>query len=762
MSTIEHAATIRRELMIAGFAPLPITPATKAPPLKGWQTKHQTNDDEIALWSRTFPRDTSTGILTRTVPALDVDILNPDAAKAVEELVREHYQEGGLIAVRIGLPPKRAVLFRVNDPFAKYAVTLVPPDGGADEKVEFLCDGQQLVVDGIHPKTGEPYAWFGAEIGQFHRDDLPYIHEQQARELVDDIVALLVRDFGYTIKSAQKTNGADQQQRTRTDSEFGALNERALANLHLWVPKLFPTARRTTSGGYRVAPADRGRGWQEDLSFTAQGIKDFGVADQGDPRLGRRSPIDIVMDWEHIEFDAAVQWLERALGEPPRQDNTAFKISTTPHDFPNERSIARWDFLYGAHLLRRTVSGTVATGATGKSSMSLVEALAMTSGKFLLGVPVPRPLRVLWVNLEDNRNAVDKRIAAAMRHHKLKPEDIDGRLFTVAKGELSFKIATQARTVTLNEQVIRGLIAFLRENRIDMLSIDPFIKTHSVNENDNSAVSAVVDCYDSIAEQADCAISLWHHTRKGSSLGATVDSARGASAFIDACRSVRVLETMSKEEAQRQKIKNHRSYFRAFSGKLNFAPPTDQSDWYRFVSVQLDNAGTLFGGDGDSVGVVESWQHPGAVEVEIGTDKADAIKRALASGQWREDPRAAMWAGKAVGHVLGLDPEDDAAAIKKAIKKLIEDGVLKTIDGRTDRRKLCLFIVPADWTAVVTPIRAERSKESIRVVGPAPEGTVCAECHQGGDLLKIKLAVPGVKPEVLHKACAAKFFGAPS
>src|SRR5262249_46321702 len=162
-----------RALMVAGFAPIPVTAATKAPPLKGWQTKHQTNDDEIALWSRIYPRDVSTGILCRTTPAFDIDIHNQAAAKAVEDLARERFEEGGIIAVRIGQPPKRAVLFRVNDPFAKYAVTLVPPDGGAEEKIEFLADGQQVVVDGIHPKTGEPYAWFGGEIGKFSRDDLP-------------------------------------------------------------------------------------------------------------------------------------------------------------------------------------------------------------------------------------------------------------------------------------------------------------------------------------------------------------------------------------------------------------------------------------------------------------------------------------------------------------------------------------------------------------------------------------------------------------
>jgi RecA-family ATPase len=145
------------------------------------------------------------------------------------------------------------------------------------------------------------------------------------------------------------------------------------------------------------------------------------------------------------------RWQER-YDDIPRAVSSAekkFKEETTddltlePHAFPDEASIPPWDFLYGRHLLRGTVSCTAAMGSTGKSSMGIVEALALASGKALLGVQVPRPLRVLLINLEDNRNAIDKRIAAAMRHHGLTREDIGGRLFTLAKGEIKFKIAKQ-------------------------------------------------------------------------------------------------------------------------------------------------------------------------------------------------------------------------------------------------------------------------------------------------------------------------------
>jgi putative DNA primase/helicase len=129
---------------------------------------------------------------------------------------------------------------------------------------------------------------------------------------------LLADDFGYVFQSgAQEATNGGTRQRKAADTAWGQLNERALANLDMWVPKLFLTAKHTRMGGYRVKSADLGRGYEEDLSLTAAGIKYFGVADQGDPRQGRRTPIDIVMEWEHLEFGPATLWLVQALGEQP-------------------------------------------------------------------------------------------------------------------------------------------------------------------------------------------------------------------------------------------------------------------------------------------------------------------------------------------------------------------------------------------------------------------------------------------------------------
>jgi hypothetical protein len=202
----------RLRLLENGYAPLPIE--GKRPPLKDWQKKTATNAAEIELWEKIFPQATNTGILTQLTPTLDIDITNPEAAEAVEALARERFEERGLVLVRIGQTPKRAILLRTDTPFKKITGAVIAPKGDTDQKIELLADGQQVVVFGTHPKTGKPYSWFGGEPTSIEHDELPYVSEDEAKQLVAATIALLVRDFGYRLPTAHpaetgKANGHD-------------------------------------------------------------------------------------------------------------------------------------------------------------------------------------------------------------------------------------------------------------------------------------------------------------------------------------------------------------------------------------------------------------------------------------------------------------------------------------------------------------------------------------------------------------------------
>jgi hypothetical protein len=192
---------LRLKLLENGYLPIPTE--GKHPAGKKWQERTDTNAEEIARWEEDgwFPNARNTGILTKYTPAIDIDILDPDAADAADDLVRERLADReGVILLRFGQRPKRAILLRTDVPFKKIQAVLTKPGGDAEEKIEILADGQQVVVAGIHPGTGQPYEWFGVGPLTVKREDLPLITEKEAHALVNDIVDLLVKDFGYAAK----------------------------------------------------------------------------------------------------------------------------------------------------------------------------------------------------------------------------------------------------------------------------------------------------------------------------------------------------------------------------------------------------------------------------------------------------------------------------------------------------------------------------------------------------------------------------------
>ena len=87
------------------------------------------------------------------------------------------------------------------------------PEGDC-EKLELLCDGQQIIVDGVHPDTRKPYAWFGGSPGEIKHQDLSCIGAKDALALIDDVTALLVEKFNYRLRSAKRPkdgNGSDDE-----------------------------------------------------------------------------------------------------------------------------------------------------------------------------------------------------------------------------------------------------------------------------------------------------------------------------------------------------------------------------------------------------------------------------------------------------------------------------------------------------------------------------------------------------------------------
>ena len=124
----------RKRLLAAGYAPAPAN--GKAVHIPGWSSLQPTEAD-IEAWARDRPGDTNTGILTRTTPAVDIDVQDPGVSIELQRLLRSMIG-GGRVIWRLAKSPKHAVLFQTDAPFKKKATPIFISPDGKEHKVERL------------------------------------------------------------------------------------------------------------------------------------------------------------------------------------------------------------------------------------------------------------------------------------------------------------------------------------------------------------------------------------------------------------------------------------------------------------------------------------------------------------------------------------------------------------------------------------------------------------------------------------------------
>jgi hypothetical protein len=359
----------------------------------------------------------------------------------------------------------------------------------------------------------------------------------------------------------------------------------------------------------------------------------------------------------------------------------------------------RW--LYGRHFVRGYVTATVSPGGVGKSSLLLVELVCMATGRDLLGQRVKRPLTVWYYNLEDPLDEIERRIGAICLQYGIRPDELEGRLFINSGRDVGVVIArSRGDRVEIDREAVAEIEAGIRDLAIDLLVVDPFVSSHAVSENDNGAVDAVAKTWARIADRTGCGIELIHHTRKqgaGQAAEYTVDDARGAGALIGAVRSARVLNPMSKEDAEKAgvPVEERRSYFRVDDGKSNMQPPLEAATWRKLVSVDLSNADHE--DPSDRVGVVTAWEMPGAFDA-VTVEHMHRVRTRAGAGAYRMDVRAENWIGHVIGEVVGIDTTDPTGKRKAGtiLQTWIRSGALKPEMRADESRKQRQFVVPGE------------------------------------------------------------------
>lgn len=279
-----------------------------------------------------------------------------------------------------------------------------------------------------------------------------------------------------------------------------------------------------------------------------------------------------------------------------------------------------WDipprgWLLGNVFCRSFVSSTIAEGGSGKTAVRIAQALALATTRELTGEHVFTRARVLLVSLEDGRHELRRRVRAAMLHHNITNEDVAGWLYLAVPGpEVGKLVVLDPRGRPVDGGFAAVVLDTVKRRGIDIVILDPLIKTHRVPENDNGAMDVVIEKLAGLAIDLDIAVDIPHHVGKAlTSEPGNANRGRGASAVKDGGRLVYTLTPMSQEEATTFEIPEgeRRLYVRMDSAKVNITPPMQKAKWFRLVGVSLENPSDIYPA-GDNVQAAEPWTPPDA------------------------------------------------------------------------------------------------------------------------------------------------------
>lgn len=388
-------------------------------------------------------------------------------------------------------------------------------------------------------------------------------------------------------------------------------------------------------------------------------------------------------------------FLDGPAADEPRIRANEF-VWLDPKDIPPR------EWLYGMHYMRGMVSATAGVGGAGKSSLSFVELVSMAIGKDLLrnGAELPVGPLTVWVhNGEDPYVELQRRLGAIFLHYGLTREDLGGRLRVTSGRDSRITVAqalSDGKLIVPTEDG-RMVSAEIQKHGIQVFVADPFIKVHSVNENDNKLIDEVMVILCDIAHQGNCAVEVVHHFRKTNGDAVTIDAVRGAGSIVGAARSVRLTATMSESEGQAFGLDGDERLSHAWLGfgKGNMIPPAAKRLWVKFESVNLGNAREPF--EADEVGVVTRWIPP-ELDNSLTPQEFRAVMRTVATArmeQRRHDVRSSEWVGKLIAAALERELSDKAvkAQIRILIDRLIDAGkFVKTADPNHRAGRVCFYV----------------------------------------------------------------------
>lgn len=344
-----------------------------------------------------------------------------------------------------------------------------------------------------------------------------------------------------------------------------------------------------------------------------------------------------------------------------------FKLETVTDD----PYIPPRQFIYRDCYILGNLTGVCSAGGVGKTTLVDAEMASIAIGVDLLNdrKPLPAgPMPVLILSLEDDREEFLRRREALIRHYKIEGEELalyrrnlhywipDWPISLVTKGESGLEI---------NKLVQKKLKEAIQKSKIKVLSIDPLVSIHNVNENSNGEMQTVVSAMKKLASDNKICVNFIHHNRKHGNKQASIDDIRGGVALREGSRCFRMLgklhDTQTKKLGMPKDIDSN--FIQEQGGKNNFSASSCAKTIYEIVSVNLMNGNDAF--KSDHVGVATKYDNR-FTSNNIKANPFENVDFTKCQKAWdkmlslelkerRAYPTAKKWVGKEIATLLDVD-----------------------------------------------------------------------------------------------------------
>lgn len=488
----------------SGYYVLPIPPGTKGCLTEGWRNI-RADAAQVRRWYSNGSANAGAGVLGVNTPAIDVDILDPQIAQQMSDILDSIFGPG--LLARVGMAPKFLVPFRCEKPFSKMYSRGYTDDGIRTHKIEILADGQQWVAFHVHPDTGKPYYWGGGRsIADVPNSELPILTPELAQRVIDafeEIAQEKVLLGEWSVKTDKKEKKTDAP----PASDFDAYTEPT----DLTPEQVVSLIHKVTDYDDRETWLRIGRMVHHHFSGEEEGFEIWEAWSTNGQKYDAEDQRRVWDSFGKSDKPETLRALLKELGQPEKQEHKPRATSDNPfaiqkwEDYKQNYLSTPW--IIKGVLPQAEVGILYGQSGSGKTFFVLDMAACVARGEPWRGRKVSS-CRVVYVAAEA-REGIKKRMDAYDQH--ISPDGVRPDIIASAPNLLS----------TDTKQLIEAI------GSAGLIILDTMAASHSGDENSAKDMGLFLAACKDISVATGAMVLAVHHTGKEDSKGM-----RGSSALF--------------------------------------------------------------------------------------------------------------------------------------------------------------------------------------------------------------------------------------